>query len=190
MNETPLPDKASVIRLLLETEGRVMVCLDATRKGVEVPRRFSSDPGLMLVFNSTMPQPIHLQPDAVASELRFGGIPHYCVVPYAAIWSAFNPDTNHGMVWPDSMPESVRHTHEVAHLSLEGLPADAYTEVGFEVEAAHASTAAFPAPAKKGPPFLRVIDGDGQGEPETAAADTDPARASVQARRAHLRLVE
>ncbi|MBF0462738.1 MAG: hypothetical protein HQL87_15265 [Magnetococcales bacterium] len=190
MKETPLPDKASVIRLLLETEGRVMVCLDATHKGVDVPRRFAADPGLMLVFNSTMPQPIHIQPEVVASELRFGGIPHYCIVPYAAIWSVFNPDTNHGLVWPDSMPAGVRDSHDVAHLSLEGIPPEAYAEVGFEAEAAHAPVEMFPVPAKKGPPVLRVIDGDGQAEAAVVADESDKTATRSQARRGHLRLVE
>ncbi|MEO5349223.1 MAG: ClpXP protease specificity-enhancing factor SspB [Magnetococcus sp. YQC-3] len=179
MEEKPLPDKAAVIRLLLEREGRVMVCLDATQKEVDVPRRFCTDPGLILVFNSTMPQPIHILPDSIASELRFGGIPHYCVIPYTAIWSAFNPDSNHGVVWPESMPESVRHTHGVMQLPLEEIEPDE----AFAAEALPTSPS--PVQEKRGAPFLQVIDGDGE---EDSPAEAAPA--TSRARRPHLRLVE
>ncbi|MEO5339779.1 MAG: ClpXP protease specificity-enhancing factor SspB [Magnetococcus sp. MYC-9] len=187
MEKKPLPDKASVIRLLLETEGRVMVCLDATQKGVDVPRRFANDPGLILVFNSTMPQPIHFLPEAVASELRFGGIPHYCVVPYAALWSAFNPDTNHGVVWPDSMPESVLQNHGLMQFSFD-LPAEVYTPVAFEPESQETPVVPFAAPGRKGVPFLQVIDGG--GGPVGAAAAHRLGAGTDAERRPHLRLVE
>ena len=85
-----------------------MVCLDATFKDVDVPRRFADDRKLMLILNSKMPQHIEVGADGVESELRFGGIPHYCIIPYGAIWSVFNPDTNHGMLWPESMPEGIQ----------------------------------------------------------------------------------
>ncbi|MEO5363151.1 MAG: ClpXP protease specificity-enhancing factor SspB [Magnetococcus sp. DMHC-8] len=183
MHDQPLPDKASVIRLLLETEGRVMVCLDATRKGVEVPRRFCTDPGLMLVFNINMPQPIEILPEHLASELRFGGIPHYCVVPYTAIWSIFNPDTHHGLIWPEEMPAEVRATHGVMQLPLTLPPGwDARP-----VQPAAAPVADCPAPAQKQAPFLWVIDGGGgreQAGGEALIADRPSAR------RPHLRLVE
>lgn len=183
MEDKPLPDKASVIRLLLEKEGRVMICLDATQKGVDVPRRFCNDPGLILVFNNAMPQPIHILPDSIASELRFGGIPHYCIIPYTALWSAFNPDTNHGVIWPDSMPENVRHTHGAMQLSLEEI----LPEAGFETEIAHASVEPFPVPMKKGAPFLQVIDGTGE---KTTDTETTTDTTSTRPQRPYLRLVE
>ncbi|MBF0154459.1 MAG: hypothetical protein HQL64_12025 [Magnetococcales bacterium] len=103
--------KGEVIRALLEREGRVMLCVDATCKGVEVPRRFASDTGLRLVLNAKMPQSIEIGPKAVESELRFGGIPHYCIIPYEALWGAFNPDSGQGMLWSEAMPEAVRRSY-------------------------------------------------------------------------------
>ncbi|MBF0135768.1 MAG: ClpXP protease specificity-enhancing factor SspB [Magnetococcus sp. DMHC-1] len=100
--------KGEVIRTLLEREGRVMLCVDATCKGVEVPRRFASDTGLRLVLNTKMPQSIEIGLRTVESELRFGGIPHYCIIPYEALWGAFNPDSGQGMLWPEAMPEQLR----------------------------------------------------------------------------------
>jgi stringent starvation protein B len=103
--------KPEVIRLFLEHEGRVMLCLDATRKDVDVPRRFATDVGLRLILNKSMPQPIYINPDAVESELRFGGIPHYCVIPYDALWAVYNPEKGQGMLWPESMPDPVRERY-------------------------------------------------------------------------------
>ncbi|MBF0622880.1 MAG: hypothetical protein HQL54_13245 [Magnetococcales bacterium] len=122
MDDIQQPEKSEVVRLLLELEGRVMLCLDATRKEVEVPRRFVSDPGLRLILNSKMPQPIEITEKAIESELRFSGIPHYCVIPYGALWGAFNPDTGHGMFWPNSMPKDIRENLDMDQaFQLEGL---------------------------------------------------------------------
>lgn len=188
MTNQPLPEKADVIRLLLKLEGRVMVCLDATQKGVDVPRRFCHDAGLMLVLNRTMPQPIDLLPDAVASELRFGGIPHYCILPYAAIWSIFNPDTNHGMVWPDDMPDHVYETYLPLPLTLDGIlpEQEQYAQMGFEAEAAHQPPPSPPRPAIKGVPVLTVIDG-GQS---TASSEHPIPSSTTKTRKPILRLVE
>ncbi|MEO5346371.1 MAG: ClpXP protease specificity-enhancing factor SspB [Magnetococcus sp. YQC-9] len=156
-------EKADVIRFLLETEGRVMLCLDATWPGVAVPRRFASDSGLRLILNRTMPQPIHIGPEAIESELRFGGIPHYCVVPYDALWGAFNPDTRHGMFWSDSMPEEIRARHAMEE-SMVRLPEGAM-ERFLESE-----TPDTPPPARNERVTLRVIEGDG------AAASGTPSK--------------
>ncbi|MBF0401998.1 MAG: hypothetical protein HQL90_14695 [Magnetococcales bacterium] len=179
MKERTLPNKADVIRLLLESEGRVMLCLDASLKGVDVPRRFSHDPGLMLVLNSAMPQPIHILPDAVASELRFGGIPHYCVIPYAAIWSVFNPDTHHGMVWPEDMPEDMQEIQNEISLTLDGLlPEEEYALMGFEGEGGQ------PLERKGVGPVLTVIDGG------LVDAPVERSVAATKKRKPMLRLVE
>ncbi|MBF0159312.1 MAG: hypothetical protein HQL58_07280 [Magnetococcales bacterium] len=111
-------EKADVVRILLNQEGRVMLCLDATCSGVAVPRRFASDQGLRLILNIQMPQPIHIGANAIESELRFGGIPHYCIIPYQALWGAYNPDTGHGMLWRDSMPEEVLRQHPATDESI------------------------------------------------------------------------
>ncbi|MEO5332919.1 MAG: ClpXP protease specificity-enhancing factor SspB [Magnetococcus sp. YQC-5] len=148
MTTIPTSQKPDVIRLLLETEGRVMLCVDATKPGVQVPRRFSSDNGLRLILNSIMPQPIEIGPKAVESELRFGGIPHYCVIPYEALWGVFNPDTHHGMFWTESMPEEIRKQHGLEE-SLTQLPKPEPTPVP-EAE---------PVPKNKKRFELRVIEG-------------------------------
>ena len=94
-----------------------MLCLDATYQGVEVPSRFKNDTNLMLILNNKMPNPIEVGKNSVCSELRFGGIPHFCTIPFDAIWSIFNPDTSHGMMWPESMPEDVLKQHRLSQFN-------------------------------------------------------------------------
>lgn len=114
MTKFPQPEKAEVVRFLLEKEGRVMVCLNAGATGVDVPRRFAKDEGLQLILNSNMPQPIDITDVGIESELRFGGFPHYCIIPFEAVWGVYNPDTGHGMFWPEAMTPSVRRNYESA----------------------------------------------------------------------------
>ncbi|MBF0270905.1 MAG: hypothetical protein HQL98_02355 [Magnetococcales bacterium] len=176
MTAEHLLQKADVVRLLLETEGRVMLCLDASHPGVAVPRRFSSDNGLRLVLNRNMPQPIDIGPLTIESELRFGGIPHYCVIPYEAVWGVFNPDTRHGMFWSESMPDEIRARHGLEEAAVhlpEPTPAPGSP-------APVAETAKTPSPPRVA---LRVIEGDG-------SADHPPGSAAVKRPRPKLRLVD
>lgn len=168
MTSFQLTQKADVVRLLLATEGRAMLCLDATYPGVMVPRRFNKDIGLRLILNSTMPQPIEIGQETIESELRFGGIPHYCVIPYEALWGVFNPDTHHGMFWAESMPPAIRLQH------------------GLEETTPQLPEAIQPVPQpppsdSKGPFKLRVIEGGG----DDATATTPDQKRS----RPNLRLV-
>nr|CRH07542.1 putative stringent starvation protein B (sspB) [Candidatus Magnetococcus massalia] len=170
MEHTEQPDKADVIRFLLEEEGRVMLCIDATQESVEVPRRFADDNGLRLVLNRQMPQPIHVGSDKVESELRFGGIPHYCIIPYEALWGAFNPDTGHGMLWPESMPNDVRQSYWLSQsLQKEGgfeMPKELMQRKAEELAAA-------PLPPA-GRPKLQVIEGVGETTPEETPSSETP----------------
>ncbi|MBF0107623.1 MAG: hypothetical protein HQL76_00400 [Magnetococcales bacterium] len=162
MKENLAREKARVVQRLLEHEGRVMLCLDATCQGVEVPRRFASDPGLMLVINVNMPQPIEIGPVAIESELRFGGIPHYCIIPYTALWSAFNPDSGHGVLWQESIPPIIRQQHGAYPTGpLKPLPDDDQWPVKGQPQQ-HASGSS---EVSKGGPTLTVIEGSGGTNP-------------------------
>ncbi|OSM06150.1 ClpXP protease specificity-enhancing factor SspB [Magnetofaba australis] len=175
MDAMEQPDKPDVIRYLLEEEGRVMLCLDATRAGVETPSRFHNDPGLRLVLNRNMPQPIHIGPDGVESELRFGGIPHYCIIPYDALWGAFNPDTGHGMLWPESMPDEIRQSYWLSH-SLQNKGIDMPEEARQKAvqSAKKASEEPTPTPAPEPRPAFRVIDGATPAAPDSTADEKSP----------------
>lgn len=100
-----------------------MLCLDASYPGVDVPSRFRKDHSLRLILNKNMPHPIIIDDKSIRSELRFGGIPHYCIIPLDAIWSTFNPDSNRGMMWPESMPEDVwKHHRDLSINDIKPLP--------------------------------------------------------------------
>ncbi|MBF0370690.1 MAG: hypothetical protein HQL52_14655 [Magnetococcales bacterium] len=159
--------KADVVRLLLENEGRVMLYLNATRSGVEVPRRLMNDQGLRLILNRKMPHPIHVTATGVESELRFGGVPHYCIIPYSALWGALNPDTGHGMYWPDSMPEPIRRNYEFSRSLQAQHGADrpdraASQESGEPMPQAKPAGASAKATPKAAKPVFQVIDGEGK----------------------------
>ncbi|MBF0425300.1 MAG: hypothetical protein HQL66_05735 [Magnetococcales bacterium] len=173
--------KGEVIRTLLEREGRVMLCVDATCKGVEVPRRFASDTELRLILNVKMPQPIEIGPRTVESELRFGGIPHYCIIPYEALWGAFNPDSGQGMLWPEAMPEMVRKGYLAAQGAIDGGRGS-----GVANPLGHIKPVSGLAGKGSGEgPRLAVIEGGAPAQSEPAAGDKKRAAA-----RAHLRLVK
>lgn len=190
MNDIRQPTKTDVVHNLLENEGRVMLCLDATRPGVDVPRRFLHDSGLRLILNRSMPQPIHFGPQAIESELRFGGIPHYCIIPYDALWGAFNPDSGHGMFWKEAMPESVRRNYD-RQQAFQPITAPPARET-------KPAPAAKPKPkpragaAKEARPLFHVIEG-GQEEalPEPREEELEPlAETPPSPKKPFLRLVE
>ncbi|MBF0132934.1 MAG: hypothetical protein HQL75_10165 [Magnetococcales bacterium] len=169
MSDNFAKEKAQVVQRLLKHEGRVMLCLDATCQGVEVPRRFASDPGLMLVINVNMPQTIEIGPVAIESELRFGGIPHYCIIPYNALWSAFNPDSGHGVLWQEFIPPIIRHQHGPYPTGpLKPLPDDD----------AWPLPDAAPEPVKAGVPAFKVIEGNSDIPPP----DNNPGRSRPKLR--------
>lgn len=163
-----------------------MLCLDATHHGVAVPRRFAMDRGLRLVLSSRMPQPIEIGLTTIESELRFGGIPHYCIIPYDALWGAFNPDSGHGMFWPASMPPDIREGFD-AH----GM--DARLPPGLRIQSANGNARKVaPAPPVRasGKPRLQVIEGGSEEGQEGQVAESSQKPATPPPRKPHLRLVE
>ncbi|MBF0623284.1 MAG: hypothetical protein HQL82_00570 [Magnetococcales bacterium] len=161
-----------------------MLCLDATCKGVDVPRRFASDTGLRLILNKKMPQSIEIGPRVVESELRFGGIPHYCIIPYEAVWGAFNPDSGKGRLWPEAMPESILKSYDANQRA--GFPPPAGGKVAaLPSRGAEATAPRPPPPAQERiKPHLQVIEGG------TAPATPPSADPEGKRSRPHLRLVE
>lgn len=123
MIESTTPDKIEVVQYLLETEGRVMLCVDATQPGVNVPRRFNRDDELRLILSNKMPTPLKVGPRTIEALLGFGGVGHMCVIPLHALWGAYNPETGHSMFWPDSMPERIRRRYHMASDAAEDLQA-------------------------------------------------------------------
>ncbi|HAT49231.1 MAG TPA: hypothetical protein DCS88_02710 [Alphaproteobacteria bacterium] len=116
-----------------------------------------------------MPQTIEIGPVAIESELRFGGIPHYCIIPYNALWSAFNPDSGHGVLWQEFIPPIIRHQHGPYPTGpLKPLPDDDDWPL----------PDAAPEPVKAGVPAFKVIEGNSDIPPP----DNNPGRSRPKLR--------
>ncbi|MBF0611012.1 MAG: hypothetical protein G8345_22260 [Magnetococcales bacterium] len=174
MTNQEQPNKMEVVKYFLEKEGRVMLCVDASFPGVEVPRRFAGDKGLRLILSVRMPQPIEIGSETIESELRFNGIPHYCILPYGAMWGAYNPDSGHGLFWPADMPLEIRDSYEAQGYETRIPP-------GLRPQGRKSGG------KSSGKPQLQVIDGGGEVEEKPAEEGETP---PPPPRRPQLRLVE
>jgi len=102
--------KARKLQKYFQKHGRIYVVVDASAKGVRVPKSLKGDPALSLVLNVRMPQPVHIQDDALESEFSFSGAVFPCHLPMRNIWAAYVPEQgiDAGILWEDDVPESVR----------------------------------------------------------------------------------
>ena len=101
-----LPAKREVAGQLLE-QGAILVHVDPRRSGVSVPAAFCTDPKLVLRFGYGLTPAIadlDLSDEALCGTLSFGGHPHHCVLPWAAVYAVVSEADQRGMVWPDDVP--------------------------------------------------------------------------------------
>lgn len=153
-----LPPKKEVALALLQ-RSTVFIHLDPRREEVRVPSWFKKQPQLVLQIGLNMAVPIRdleVDDEAISCTLSFNRTPHFCVLPWSAIYALVGED-GRGMVWPDDVPPEV-------------------------AAQANAKGAQQQTPRKK--PHLRAVSepddagdaddaGDGDaGEPETPRAET------------------
>ncbi|MDX2051002.1 MAG: ClpXP protease specificity-enhancing factor SspB [Polyangiaceae bacterium] len=103
-----LPDKQAVSLAFLE-QTSVYLHLDPRKAGVQVPVSFTKQPQLVLQVGLNMPVPItdlRVDDSGISCTLSFNRTPHYCVVPWSAIFAMVG-DNGRGMVWPDDVPAEV-----------------------------------------------------------------------------------
>jgi len=102
--------KSKQLNAFFQQHGRIYIVVDATQESVDVPTFLKGDPALRLVINTRMPQSIHINDDALISDFSFSGQNHHCHIPMQHIWAAYQPegDIEQGLVWEDSVPESIR----------------------------------------------------------------------------------
>lgn len=109
-NDSPqLPPKPEVAMALLQAANSVYVHLDPRGEEVLVPSWFKTQPQLVLQVGLNMAVPIvdlDVGEDAISCTLSFNRTPHYCKVPWAAIYGLVGDD-GRGMIWPDSVPPEV-----------------------------------------------------------------------------------
>lgn len=120
-----LPPKKDVALALLE-RSTIFLHLDPRDEGVRVPPWFKKQAQLVLQVGLNMAVPIHdlsVDDHGVSCTLSFSRSPHYCVIPWKAVYALVGED-GRGMVWPDDVPPEVaaqaqqqaRPAKERAHL--------------------------------------------------------------------------
>jgi len=93
--------------LSLLSEGDAMICLDARRPEVDVPKNHKDNSSLNLILNLNFRRPIDIEKEGVYVTLAFQGRPHPCVIPFDAVWAIFEPALKKGQVWEESIPADV-----------------------------------------------------------------------------------
>lgn len=104
-----LPPKREVAMVLLQSANSVYVHLDPREAEVLVPTWFKKQPQLVLQVGLNMAVPIvdlDVGEEALSCTLSFNRTPHYCFIPWDAVYALVDPD-GRGMVWPDSVPPEV-----------------------------------------------------------------------------------
>jgi len=146
--------KSKQLKAFFQEHGRIYIVVDATRDDVNVPGFLKGDPALRLVLNNRMPQPIYIRDDALTSEFSFSGKSHTCHIPMAYIWAAYQPesDLEQGLIWENSVPETIRVVVNAARGLQEEKPS---VDVEAAVEATP-SKAESPTPERK-VRHLRVV---------------------------------
>src|SRR5688572_32924025 len=105
---TRLPPKKDVALALLENS-TVFVHLDPRKEQVSVPAWFRKQPQLVLQVGLNMPVPIpdlNLDEEGLSCTLSFNRSPHFCKVPWSAVYALVG-GSGRGMVWPDDVPAEV-----------------------------------------------------------------------------------
>jgi stringent starvation protein B len=103
-----LPPKKDVALALLD-RASVFIHLDPRSDDVLVPSWLKKQPQLVLQVGRHMAVRIpdlEVVDEAVACTLSFNRSPHYCYVPWSAVYALVGED-GRGMVWPDDIPAEV-----------------------------------------------------------------------------------
>lgn len=100
-----LPPKPDVMNALLQGPS-VYVHLDPRREGVIVPQWFKKQTQLVLQLGLNMAVPIpdlEVGAEGISCTLSFNRQPHWCVMPWGAVYALVGED-GRGMIWPDDVP--------------------------------------------------------------------------------------
>lgn len=103
-----LPPKMDVLNALLEHTS-VLVHLDPRPPEVLVPNWFKKQPQLALQIGLNLPLPIkdlEITEHGVSCTLSFSRTPHFCSLPWSAVYALVG-ENGRGMVWPDDIPPEV-----------------------------------------------------------------------------------
>jgi stringent starvation protein B len=115
-----LPPKKDVALALLE-RASVFIHLDPRGEKVLVPPWLKKQPQLVLQIGLNMAVKIpdlELADEAVRCTLSFSRRPHYCSVPWNAVYALVGED-GRGMVWPEDIPPEVSSQDQVTSKAAE-----------------------------------------------------------------------
>ncbi len=103
-----LPPKKEVALALLQRSS-MFIHLDPRSDAVRVPPWFKKQAQLVLQVGLNMAVPIRdleVDDEAISCTLSFSRSPHFCWMPFSAIYALVGED-GRGMVWPDDVPPEV-----------------------------------------------------------------------------------
>jgi len=181
MVDQVLPPKRDVALKLLE-ESSLFIHLDPRRGGVSVPPWFKKQPQLVLQVGLHMAVPIpdlEVADRGISCTLSFSRQPHWCFMPWEAIFALVGDD-GRGLVWPEDVPPEIARQSDLrgpapkpgARKRAPAITSLAETEESLEAESRKPAS----------PPQLSVIPGGMAGAaspsvppPALAPAAEEPA---------------
>jgi len=104
----PMPSKKDVALALLQGPS-LFIHLDPRKPDVVVPAWFKSQPQLVLQVGLNMAVPIpdlDVDDEGITCTLSFNRSPHWCKLPWPAVYALVGED-GRAMVWPDDVPPEV-----------------------------------------------------------------------------------
>lgn len=123
------PSKKELFEVML-SRGVVTLFFDPRVVDVVVPDAFRRRPDLAFDIGLNMPVPItdlSISDEGVACTLSFSRVPHWCYVPWAAVFQMVLKDTGEAGFWTDDVPTELSGPKpEPRHgLHAVGTPSDA-----------------------------------------------------------------
>ena len=90
------------IEVLLKDE-YCLVHVNTMSSGVVLPEHLMKTPSVTLKLSYSFAGVVTVSETGVLAELRFGGVPFACVIPFKAIWAATS-DAGINSVWEQNAP--------------------------------------------------------------------------------------
>jgi stringent starvation protein B len=158
MVDQVLPPKRDVALKLLE-ESSLFIHLDPRGEGVSVPPWFKKQAQLVLQVGLHMAVPIpdlEVTDRGISCTLSFSRQPHWCFMPWEAVFALVGDD-GRGMVWPEDVPPEVARQSDLRGPAPKPAAKKRAPAVASLAEAEEALEAETRKPAA--PPRLSVIPG-------------------------------
>lgn len=169
-----LPKKKDVTVALLQSSFSVFVHLDPRHERVSVPPQFRRQAHLILEIGLNMPVPIRdleVDDDGITCTLSFSRTPHWCRMPWDAVFAIVGQDQR-GMVWPEDVPPDSQFKFTQAPAEAAAPKPKAIRAVpDMPDEAADAPAEAAPAATSVEADREAVADADPKAEPDAPAAE-------------------